>query len=261
MLWSHSNRETFRSCPGWWNAQYGARTHKRVQTSEAARGDQAHQMLERLVHWRMSLGRAATKDEALAWLDAQIDDVTEEDGLVQSPKTDAAWILETAMPLFTPVFAVLDQASSWGTEADWYYDAKWERWSGTTEDFWSYARKNDAYGGIPDLWAIVGDRLHIWDWKSGKRYPKWTQLKDYALYGALAFPEVQTVRGSFVWLTQGITDTEQWTRTELTNHHRTAVLAEIGEIRGTTTFPLNPGFPQCNWCPVVECAKRKERKR
>lgn len=261
MLWSHSNRETHRMCPAWWNAQYRERSVKRKQTAEAARGDVTHQMLERLVHWRMGLKRPATRQELVDWCGAQVDDLTEENGLVTSAKLDAAWIIETALPLFKPVFTTLDTADSWGTEADWYYDAQWERWTGSIEDFYRYARENDAYGGIPDLWAVTGKRLWIWDWKTGKRYPKWEQLRDYALYGALSFPGVDRVTGTFVWLTQGLADADTWDRADLTNHHRTSLLTEVSSLRGATSFPTSPGFPQCSWCPVEGCSDRKEKKR
>lgn len=261
MLWSHSNRETHRMCPAWWNAQYRERSVKRRQTAEAARGDVTHQMIEGLVHWRMGLGRPATRQEIVDWCGAQVDDLTEENGLVTSAKLDAAWIIETALPLFKPVFAALDTADSWGTEADWYYDAQWERWTGSIEDFYRYARENDAYGGIPDLWAVTGKRLWIWDWKTGKRYPKWEQLRDYALYGALSFPGVDRVTGTFVWLTQGLADADTWDRADLTNHHRTSLLTEVSSLRGATSFPTSPGFPQCSWCPVEGCSDRKEKKR
>lgn len=266
MLWSHSNRKTFERCPAWWNAYYREKTVKKRQTVEAARGDEAHQMLERFVHWRMGAGRQS-QEAVLAWLKAQVTDLVEEDGLATSDRLDAAWIIEGALwPEVGPrpiqeALAVLERASSWGTEADWYFDAKWERWQGDESEFYAYARKHDAYGGIPDLWAVVADRLYLWDWKSGKRYPDWNQLRDYALFGALRFPEVEQVVASFVWLTVGAVDEQSWQRADLTNHRKSELLVEVEGIKAATAFPTSPGFPQCNWCPVVSCPDRKEKKR
>ena len=114
-----------------------------------------------------------------------------------------------------------------------------ERWSGSIEDFYRYARENDAYGGIPDLWAITGKRLWIWDWKTGKRYPKWEQLRDYALYGALSFPGVDRVTGTFVWLTQGLADADiVYGDIDMVTDHRTKRRTRVWLLN------LDPAFRQ-----------------
>lgn len=247
MLWSHSNRKTARDCPKWWHHQYVLKDVERSQSDAARRGDVAHQVLERFVHWRMGLGRAATRDETFAWWKSAVDDLTVDGGLVQSEKLDAVWLIEHALPEIRKVFAVLDKADVWGTETKDFYSLDWE----PLED-----RPEHGHVTIIDLWALVGTTLHVWDWKSGMRAPDWEQLKDYGLAGLMRHPKATKVVASFVWLKEPATDEKTYSRKELTNDHRHAVQAEVMKIEGWREWPATPGKKQCGWCPVKGCEER-----
>mgnify|MGYP000899022749 CR=1 FL=1 len=255
MLWSHTAFETFEWCPRWFKHQYVLRDIPRKQTEEALRGDLAHQLAEKFIHWRMALKRPATKDEVMAWLDGQVGDVEERDGDVTSIHLDAAWLVENALPAFKRVFTLLDQADEWGTETTHYYDANFDpvqkpdvQYEFETPDF--FIRK-------ADLWARVGRKLYFWDWKTGKRFPKWQQLKLYGMLALSNHPTVQEVEGRFVWMALGgAEDVDSWASGPLHLEMGQTLASRIAQVRREKLFEETPGKPNCDWCPVKDCAKR-----
>lgn len=255
MLWSHTAFETFDFCPRWFKHQYILRDVPRKQTEEALRGDLAHQLTEKFIHWRMGLKRPATKDEVLAWLEAQVSDVEERDGDVTSTHLDSAWLVENALSAFKEIFALLDQADEWGTETTHYYNSAFDP---IPKDSVRYEFENQNFFiRKADLWARVGTKLYFWDWKTGKRFPKWQQLKLYGMLSLQDFPKVQEVEGRFVWMAlEGVEDRDAWTAQELMSEVDALLEQRMGVIRQGKDFPETPGKPQCDWCPVQGCAKR-----
>lgn len=255
MLWSHTAFETFDWCPRWFKHQYVLRDVPRKQTEEALRGDLAHQLAEKFIHWRMGLKRPATKDEVMAWLEAQVTDVEERDGDVTSTHLDAAWLVENALPAFKRVFTLLDQADEWGTETTHYYDCDLKPVPKTAVRYESDAP--DFFIRKADLWARVGRKLYFWDWKTGKRFPKWQQLKLYGLLSLVDHKQVRGVEGRFVWMAlAGAEDTAEWTAGDLRAEFDSLLLDRTKKIREERDFYETPGKPQCDWCPVKDCEKR-----
>lgn len=255
MLWSHTAFETFDWCPTWFQHQYILRDVPRKQTEEALRGDLAHQLAEKFVQWRMALKRPATRDEVLAWLDRQVGDVEERDGDVTSLHLDSAWLVENALPAFKRVFTLLDQADEWGTETTHYYDGNFDPVQKTDVQYEFHTP--DFYIRKADLWARVGKKLYFWDWKTGKRFPKWQQLKLYGMLSLSDYPMVREVEGRFVWMAlAGAEDTAEWTSTKLMSEVDSLIANRTSAVRGTKEFTESPGKPQCDWCPVKDCAKR-----
>lgn len=256
MLWSHTAFQTLEWCPSWFYHQYVLKDTKRTYSPEAELGTLVHDMAQRFVLWRMSLNRAATKDEALAFLESLVDDVREEDGIVSSPKTSAAWMIENGFPLFKQVLSILERADEWGVETAWYFDGSFRPVEKADVRYgWD---SPDYHVAIADVWARKGDVLTIIDWKSGQRYPKWEQLRGYGALGRARFPEVDRARGIFAWLASGVTDEGAWVEEQLGTKE---IAGRARKARKQRDFPTSPGHPQCSFCAVTGCPDRLERKK
>lgn len=66
-----------------------------------------------------------------------------------------------------------------------------------------------------DVFITCGDKATVLDWKTGKRRPNSDQLELFATLVFIAFPEINTVTTSFVWLNTGETDSETYHRDQV----------------------------------------------
>lgn len=113
------------------------------------------------------------------------------------------------------------------------------------------------YRGIAD-WVSL-DRANrkaiAWDWKTGKVKHDSTQLMLMAACLFVHFPELEVVETEFVWLQEGCTTKDTWTREDL----RRELIRLIPEVDAmetaykTMSFPPKPGRLCIKWCPVTSC--------
>ncbi len=103
---------------------------------------------------------------------------------------------------------------------------------------------------IVDVLIIRGDEAIMFDWKTGKRRPDFSQLELFALQVFKHYPEVKRVRTAFVWLKDLSMDHETYTRDnepELWARLMNKVV-RIEKSLETDNWPAKPSG-LCNWCP------------
>ena len=76
----------------------------------------------------------------------------------------------------------------------------------------SWFSKDAWMRSIVDVLVIRGDEAIMFDWKTGKRRPDFSQLELFALQVFKHYPEVKRVRTAFVWLKDLSMDHETYTR-------------------------------------------------
>jgi CRISPR/Cas system-associated exonuclease Cas4 (RecB family) len=119
---------------------------------------------------------------------------------------------------------------------------------------------NDAWlRSILDVLILKDDEAIVMDWKTGKRRPDFTQLQLFALQVFKHFPEIKSVKSSFVWLRHMEMDTEVFT-VDKTNLMWADMLSRIERIQQSLDNDNWPAKPSglCNWCPaknICEYAK------
>jgi hypothetical protein len=114
---------------------------------------------------------------------------------------------------------------------------------------------------ISDLTILKDTRAAIFDWKTGKMYDDFTQLR---LTGAVLFllaPEVEQVSLSYVW-----TQTKKVTSERLVKADVLKVWTGLApRIRAyqtahdTEAFPVKPGI-HCKWCPLKSCPYNENKR-
>lgn len=112
---------------------------------------------------------------------------------------------------------------------------------------------------ILDVLILKDDEAIVMDWKTGKRRPDFTQLQLFALQVFKHFPEIKSVKSSFVWLRDMEMDTEVFT-VDKTNLMWADMLSRIERIQQSLDNDNWPAKPSglCNWCPaknICEYAK------
>jgi len=102
------------------------------------------------------------------------------------------------------------------------------------------------YRGKADLKFSRSGEVHIFDWKSGKKYPD--HEEQGMSYVAMA-PEHTLAHTCFVYLDSPLDMLEfQYTPTQREDHIA-ELINEINEIRATTEFLPKPN-DGCKWCPL-----------
>lgn len=113
---------------------------------------------------------------------------------------------------------------------------------------------NDAwFRSKLDVCVVVGDKAVVFDWKTGKRRPDFTQLEMFALQVFSHYPEVNKVSSTFVW-TQGIElDKDVYKRSDKSD--LTAKLLEkttrIEQAVDKDKWPAKPSG-LCKFCPCKD---------
>jgi hypothetical protein len=114
----------------------------------------------------------------------------------------------------------------------------------------SWFSKDAWMRSIVDVLVIRGDEAIMFDWKTGKRRPDFSQLELFALQVFKHYPEVKRVRTAFVWLKDLSMDHETYTRDnepELWARLMNKVV-RIEKSLETDNWPAKPSG-LCNWCP------------
>lgn len=109
-----------------------------------------------------------------------------------------------------------------------------------------------------DVLVIKGPWAAVFDWKTGKRRPDFSQLELFALQTFVHFPKVQTVHSKFLWIKDGKSDSEVYTRDQMPILWEKLLtrIKRIEKAAETNTWPAKPSG-LCPWCPVLTCAFRK----
>ena len=107
---------------------------------------------------------------------------------------------------------------------------------------------------ISDLTILCNTRAAVFDWKTGKMYDDFTQLR---LTGAVLFvlaPEIEHITLSYVW-----TQTKKVTTERLAKADALGVwsglaprIREYQKAHDQEAFPARPGV-HCKWCPLKSC--------
>jgi len=123
----------------------------------------------------------------------------------------------------------------------------------------SWYAKDAWLRSILDVLILKDDEAIVMDWKTGKRRPDFTQLQLFALQVFKHFPEIKSVKSSFVWLRDMEMDTEVFT-VDKTNLMWADMLSRIERIQQSLDNNNWPAKPSglCNWCPaknICEYAK------
>lgn len=93
---------------------------------------------------------------------------------------------------------------------------------------------------------------------TGKRRPDFSQLELFALQTFVHFPKVQTVHSKFLWIKEGKSDSEVYTRDKMPILWEKLLtrIKRIEKAAETNTWPAKPSG-LCPWCPVLTCKHRK----
>ncbi len=118
----------------------------------------------------------------------------------------------------------------------------------------------------PDAWLrskldvniIKGPWAAVFDHKTGKRRPDFSQLELFALQVFVHEPAVNTVYSKFLWLKEGKSDHEVYTRDKMPILWEKLLtrIKRIEKAAETNTWPARPSG-LCPWCPVLTCLHRK----
>lgn len=102
-----------------------------------------------------------------------------------------------------------------------------------------------------DILIIKGDTAIVMDWKTGKRHPDFTQLEMFAVQVFKHFPEVNTVKSTFIWLKDMSMDTEVYKR-EDSNRIWADLMGRIQRIYESVEHDNWPPKPSglCRFCPA-----------
>ena len=124
--------------------------------------------------------------------------------------------------------------------------------------------KNVWYRGIVDLLIIDGDRAWMIDYKTGKN-AKYADMKQLDLMaGALfiKFPELRTIKSGLAYVVSNEFPKKTHVREEM--HTYLSVfdneLDRLDAAMENGVFNPKSG-PLCGWCPVVDCAHWKPRRK
>jgi len=104
-----------------------------------------------------------------------------------------------------------------------------------------------------DVIVINGDYAVVADWKTGKHRPDFTQLEMFALQTFVHYPQVNTVKSTFIWLKDMITDSETYSRSQAPALWE-KLMSRINRIENSLEKNQWPAKPSglCPWCPAKD---------
>jgi hypothetical protein len=211
-----------------------------------------HEIIDPFLVWFLSQSPLPSDEETTAWLQGQVDDWKDVNGVTTSIKQDAVFLVENGKDQLAPILGAMLTADAYGMEDIWAFAKDWKPLGRVTlQEYF----KKATWGGPADVWWVKDNVLHVRDWKSGKVYPDWDQIKGYGLYGILVMPEIEKVEGGFVFVKAGQTVTDTWTREELLEY-REELVAKTEAIENAEEYPATPGRFQCSGCPLLDCEDR-----
>jgi len=111
------------------------------------------------------------------------------------------------------------------------------------------------YRGIGDVVRVQGDLALVLDWKTGKVLEDSVQLMLMAQCLFSHYPELKYVRSEFVWLKEGCTTPELFTRQEVADQW-IGLLDRVNgmeEAHKALNYPPKPSGLCKKHCPVTSC--------
>jgi hypothetical protein len=119
----------------------------------------------------------------------------------------------------------------------------------------------DAWSrGIADLLVVKDNKALVFDYKTGKRKPS-EQLQLYAAYAFAHYPEVETVKTTFVWLKDSKTDQDVFHRDQVPEIWKDFLprVAKLESAYERDAWPARPSGLCRGWCPVKTCTHYKDK--
>jgi hypothetical protein len=109
--------------------------------------------------------------------------------------------------------------------------------------------------GIVDIAVWKEERIVAADWKTGKRKFDSDQMKLFAGLLFCHYPDVKTVKSSFVWLKEGATDSEEFEEEKKEEIWNTFIprVRKMEEAYESGKWPARPSGLCRGWCPVKIC--------
>ena len=110
-----------------------------------------------------------------------------------------------------------------------------------------------------DVLIIKGAWAAVFDWKSGKRRPDFSQLELFALQVFTHHPQVNTVHSKFLWLKDGKSDHEVYKRDQMPILWE-KLMTRIKRIEKAAEANVWPAKPSglCPYCPAYSfCEYRR----
>jgi len=145
------------------------------------------------------------------------------------------------------------------------------RWSEYTEYKWGLSKDFNFTGfsdsdcflrGVIDFVRVGDGKALIVDWKTGKKKDNTDQMDIFALAVFYIFPEVQKIRGVYVWLKEGEAPTmKDYLRSDL-DRLKEQVLEKLEPIQMAAEvgeYPMKTSGLCRGWCPVKTCPAYTER--
>lgn len=118
--------------------------------------------------------------------------------------------------------------------------------------------------GIVDLVIINGTKAHMVDYKTGKsaKYADTKQLDLMAGAMFVHYPELETIKSALAFVVSKDLITKEHKREEL-DSYLNVFADQLDRLEGAELSGVwNPkSGPLCGWCPVVECAHHRPRRR
>lgn len=120
--------------------------------------------------------------------------------------------------------------------------------------------------GVIDVTVLDGQRALVVDWKTGKIKPDSDQLKLFAAFIMHHYPEVQSVKTVYAWLTFGEVTKETYTRSQLPDiwKHFLTKVSRLEQAYAKSRWVPKPSGLCNGWCGATSAhcefwAPKKEK--
>ena len=128
----------------------------------------------------------------------------------------------------------------------------------------SFFDKEVWYRGIIDLLIINGERAHLLDYKTGKN-AKYADMKQLDLMAGAVFvhyPQVQEIKSGLLYVVSNEFPKKVHVREKL-GEYLSVFDDQLERLNAAMEHGVfNPkSGPLCGWCPVVECAHWKPKRK
>ena len=107
-----------------------------------------------------------------------------------------------------------------------------------------------------DVFINRAPHAYVFDWKTGKRRPDFSQLELFALQVFAHHPEVHFVHSAFLWVKEGSMDKETYRREDMTPMWDKVLtrIKRIEQAEATGVWPAKPSG-LCPFCPARPTCK------
>ena len=128
----------------------------------------------------------------------------------------------------------------------------------------TFFAKDVWYRGIIDLLIINGEKAHLLDYKTGKN-AKYADMKQLDLMAGAIFvhyPQVQEIKSGLLYVVSNEFPKKVHVREKM-DHYLSVFdtqLENLNDALENGVFNPKSG-PLCGWCPVVECAHWKPKRK